>query len=563
MLTLSLFSGADDIKYDRIGWSKLSKPPGSWLVDRVQITAGQYITLGVGFVPGKEVTPIRLKNDYYAERLAGIGSHFFVLHDVDPAVRKAWLLDGLSTLLHLVRRYLAHNWSDADSQALKPLLPAKLESRGGRSGREVALETLICRENRSLKLLESNADSKPRSLEDLVKSFLHLLEQVVDHQSDRRTDTSLGIRVDMSPRAQMVGFDFADLAMDTHLIESRTATLLSDGEEWTELTRAICAPTLFGRNFGDIWEPEPLQRNGGKCVACHLNCSVPPLRDILAVSMSDLDRIVERRGEKHDHYWRVVDELCLDNPSVVFRNCLVTEGYGCQTPERIQKPRTGSRFAAAFSNQKNGRGGIRRSIDLTSAIRSALKIEDPFRDIPVMVEDISKGALLLGRPGRPQNRLRKRRGLQKADADGEAQPRVAALTGSSSILTCDSLGSSSSLQAPEILSLGPHRSFQAGDTSEEQLETSRQDEEITERRRHASVVLNLSVPTQHDIPHPVRRIVLTPLSPSVELGRSDGSPNAAPGFSNGWFDCPVMSGHHANIEVDFAEQESCPLLDVL
>ncbi|KUI74577.1 Tryprostatin B 6-hydroxylase [Cytospora mali] len=92
------------------------------------------------------------------------------------------------------------------------------------------------------------------------------------------------------------------------VIEPREATLGEDGEGWVGFTRAMRVPTLFGRNYGELWEPYPVLSRSGECATCYWNRTVPPMRDILAVSMADMNRDIERRGVKYAHYWRLVDD---------------------------------------------------------------------------------------------------------------------------------------------------------------------------------------------------------------------------------------------------------------
>lgn len=71
----------------------------------LQITAGQFITIGTCFIRGYREKPVQIEENNFALRLRIIGSRYFVLHDA--GMRKAWLVDGLSTILHLLRCYLA------------------------------------------------------------------------------------------------------------------------------------------------------------------------------------------------------------------------------------------------------------------------------------------------------------------------------------------------------------------------------------------------------------------------------------------------------------------------
>lgn len=110
LLTQSTWQGAPDVDYSTIGSSQLEAPQPGWALDRVQITAGKYITVAAGFVRGKKDKPIHRIQEDYVSRLLDIRETRFVLCDVET--RKAWLVNGLSTLLHLVRSHLAYAEND-------------------------------------------------------------------------------------------------------------------------------------------------------------------------------------------------------------------------------------------------------------------------------------------------------------------------------------------------------------------------------------------------------------------------------------------------------------------
>lgn len=73
-----------------------------------------------------------------------------------------------------------------------------------------------------------------------------------------------------------------------------------------------------------------------------------------------------------------------------------------------------------------------------------------------------------------------------------------------------------------------------------------------------AVLIRIAVMSPDDISLPDRRIILTEKHPSVEIGRSSNRPALAlqPAVTNGWFDSPVMSRHHAEIRADIRNKAS-------
>lgn len=326
-LTESMWPGAPDIEYSRITSSDLKAPQPGWALDRVQITAGQYITVAAGFVRGKKDKPIHRIQEDYISRLLDIRETRFILCDVET--RKAWLVNGLSTLLHMVRSHLAYAENDELRQAILLVKGADLQAEGGRSGLQAAFQTLISNRNRMLQLHRKGGTSQTRKeeeneeyyyLEDLVKSLLHSLEQIVDHQSDFRSEqASAGYRIKTSPWAQLEGFDFMDVASARRRFSSRGMKLHYDGKGWSQLTRALEAPTLFGQHFGEILEPASAGQDDSGCAACHWNEVMPPGRDLLAVQMEDILKAGrEDKGCERVHF---ADGSCLDVPSLLFEPC--------------------------------------------------------------------------------------------------------------------------------------------------------------------------------------------------------------------------------------------------
>ncbi|KAJ4415453.1 hypothetical protein N0V82_007324 [Gnomoniopsis sp. IMI 355080] len=80
----------------------------------------------------------------------------------------------------------------------------------------------------------------------------------------------------------------------------------------------------------------------------------------------------------------------------------------------------------------------------------------------------------------------------------------------------------------------------------------------TEKMHKDSVLIRLSVVQPGDIDYPERRIILTESEPTAKLGRSSSRPSLGlqPAVNNGWYNSPVMSRHHAELEADFTIQAS-------
>lgn len=367
--------------------------------------------MAAGFVRGKKDKPIHRIQEDYVSRLLDIRETRFVLCDVDT--RKAWLVNGLSTLLHLVRSHLAYAENDELHQAILLAKGSDVQAEGGRSGLKAAFETLISNRNRMLQLHRKGGTSQSRKkeeeneeyyyLEDLVKSLLHSLEQIVDHQSDFRSEqASAGYRIRTSPWAQLEGFDFMDVASARRKFSSRGMKLHYDGKGWSQLTRALDAPTLFGQHFGEILEPASAGQEDSGCAACHWNDVMPSGRDLLAAQMEDI--LKAGRKDKDCERVHFTDGTCLDVPSLLFEPCpRYSSVPTCQ--DRITRVQGVSMNAQAstHANAHSKAGVLSKDWLDTKWIRRKVNVENT--DIGLgssaSTEMATTGAILLGMPREP------------------------------------------------------------------------------------------------------------------------------------------------------------------
>lgn len=356
------------------------------------------MTIATGFVRGKKHKPILAKEEDYTLRLLELRRTSFVLCDVNT--HKAWLVNGLSTLLHLVRSHLVYAENDELHQSILKVKANDLKAEGGRNGPKAAFDTLRCDSNRALQLHHKGASATSEKtergsedhycLEDLIKSTLHVLEQIVDHQSDFRfKQASVGYRVKASPWEQLEGFDFMDIAIGRRKISPRAMRLLGDGKGWARFTRALEAPTLFGKHFGEMLEPADTDQDSSGCKVCHWNDTMPPGRDLLAVRVEDLPKTRKEDGNR----LHLPDGLCLDIPPVIFKPCTT----GCQDHDRIQKVRPASNNAE--SPKPHAFTGLLEKAFLRMKMAGRdLKGQNEETQSSCLTKIPSEGAVLLGMP---------------------------------------------------------------------------------------------------------------------------------------------------------------------
>jgi hypothetical protein len=267
-----------------------------------------------------------------------------ILHDTLD--RRAWLVDGQSALLHLTRASFSTDSRRFPNQNYSTILDGLEESQDRYTGRFASEEVLTKQKNLDLVIRskkdtanQTEGDNKYR-FRDRVKDLFNFLEQMIDHQEDMKDGEGIGFMVSHSPWNRLVGFDFIDIARRSDPCEAKSVKLNDDGEAWVDFTRAIHAVTLFGQGFGDLLRPA-VDEELDSCVRCHWNSYSPNGRDILAVSMADLEYLhldVPQWDNEWDHgkpgARTVIQKFIWDRPASTFTPCACAPNQS--SPARLQ-----------------------------------------------------------------------------------------------------------------------------------------------------------------------------------------------------------------------------------
>lgn len=333
-----------------IRWSRLEKPHQGCAFEKISISGGKIISASVSMVVGKKDRPAYISSrQNYIERLKWLEKKFVVLYDVGD--RRAWLVDGVSTLTHLLRASLRADASSKFKHLLKFQEENMQEESSGLGGSYSAILFLTNPHNQNLALYDNPDEAyeettfgrvqhdhvtKQRKtsfrLKDRVDQIYHVLEQVITHQSHVDSEDGIGFRVKLTPRTQLEGFDFMDLATDEDPFWPRIHTLTTNSSGWVDLIRALHAVTLFGEGFGDLLRPVD-----GVAV-CTPWTQVPEGRDYLTASSWDLKEILAKRGDNRKHPWRLIDDIYWLCPGKAFEpcQCSAESSSGVRSCDRIQ-----------------------------------------------------------------------------------------------------------------------------------------------------------------------------------------------------------------------------------
>ncbi|KAF5968826.1 hypothetical protein FBULB1_10542 [Fusarium bulbicola] len=275
----------------------LPKVSASIVVDKLYIEGGSPVTAGLMLDINKKAQPFWLQREMdYPSLLNWVKLQPIVFYDVEE--RRAWLVDGASALLHLVRISLHMDINDPESAYDWVYDPSKLKDHWpGVGSRQAALQTLKSWENRALKVyvVGKHVDpdgvlvTKYSTFEERVKRILHSIEKLIDRQAQAASQDGIKISQTLDPRRDVVGFDIVDIIDPTVHIYTRIQHLNSWGHGWIDLIPTIGITALFGRGFGDLIRADEPD------LICPSWRSVPVGKDYLASSISTMQMLHEKR----------------------------------------------------------------------------------------------------------------------------------------------------------------------------------------------------------------------------------------------------------------------------
>lgn len=149
---------------------------------------------------------------------------------------------------------------------------------------------------------------------DKVEQYYQVLEQMIDQQAQASREDGFEVKLKLSPRRQLEGFDFLDLVEDRDPILPYIYTLDDFGTGWVDFVRTLKAIVIFGKGFGELMKP----KNSAKI--CSEWRTVPKNRDYLTVSTAILRDLLDR-GDKSEQPWRLVDDIHWHTPGKSFEPC--------------------------------------------------------------------------------------------------------------------------------------------------------------------------------------------------------------------------------------------------
>lgn len=221
----------------------------------------------------------------------------------DVGDKTAWLVYGASALLHLARVSI-EKYRTRPAYVSKWKVSDALQLEGDSSlgsGGVAAVGVLGNFNNLNLPLYTDDIIPNESGelveivyrFRDRVQEILHDLQICIDYQTQVAAKDSYWFNPSRKVFVKsLAGFDFWDVAKPTGPIQQRTYNLQTGGHGWVDYIRSISATTIFGRNFGELLQPQEPDR------LCAAWKTVPKDRDYLGAAIATLRRIHGSKFEK-------------------------------------------------------------------------------------------------------------------------------------------------------------------------------------------------------------------------------------------------------------------------
>jgi len=268
-----------------------------------------------------------------------------VLYDTQD--HRAWLSNGLHTLLHLVRASLREDQKgDFGDECL--LNQSELEEDVDVASPKAVIKFLKSRRNLEQPVFPALDEVRTEQatvhggqtttthyretttvrLKDRVCQIMDVLWQLIDHQATLDI-LAAGLPVRL-PRGKLEGYRFMEVAT-RRSITPRVVHLRAfegAGKSWVDFIRALRAVTLFGEGFGNLIAPRPEAATTTASSSpnqistlCNRWRTVPKDRDYLAASSYDLARILRQEGSATCSPMKLAPGIFWNQSATAFERC--------------------------------------------------------------------------------------------------------------------------------------------------------------------------------------------------------------------------------------------------
>jgi hypothetical protein len=248
----------------------------------------------------------------YPSRLKWIATQFMALYDV--SARRAWLVDGASALLHLVR--ISLHLDETDPESVYDWRYEKEEMTEdwiGSTGRQAAQNTLKDWSNYDLPVYvkgRTNGIPQYSTFGERVEKTLRDLEILFDVQAWLASPNGIKVPQELDTHKGISGFDVRDLLAPPGPIARRIARFDSRGNGWYDLLPAIGVVTIFGNDFGQLIRPDNPDS------VCPEWRYIPEGQDYLVSTVSTLNHLYDKR---FDGQYPITSTMSWRSPNITIQ----------------------------------------------------------------------------------------------------------------------------------------------------------------------------------------------------------------------------------------------------
>ena len=250
-------------------------------IEKLYIEGGGSAVGGVMIGLGLKDKPVHMsRGTSFSDLLSCVVRRPMVMYDTGKL--RAWLVDGASALLHLVRASINRDRAD-------PVYQSKWVFDGQFRGSS-AIEILSHPDNLDIKLYRDRRQQTETGSQDVFHYFQDRVQDII-----RNVEILMDCQVQAAARdgywvsgsgsyfkKNAVGFDFWDVAKPEFHTFRRFHTIPIWGYGWVDYIRSMGALIVFGDGFGELIRPET---PGGLCPDW---ASIPAGEDLLCTSISTL-----------------------------------------------------------------------------------------------------------------------------------------------------------------------------------------------------------------------------------------------------------------------------------
>lgn len=308
-------------------WARLDEASAGFALKNISLSGGKGINIGASFGRGNKDTPLRLlTHPWYQGMIESAQNQYVVMYDVGD--RRGWLINGADALLHMVRAFLHHRHTQDTGENEEDFL-FKFESL---EESESPIKILKSTTNREIPIYRYDDEIAVKEITDsdgkvtitterkidyyrfrnCVQDMWSIFEQIGDYQTNLSGPDQ---QLPTTPCQQLEGFDLKEIISGCHRIFPKVATLRPSGRGIVDFSKSIHSITLFGRGFGELIHPSD---PGSICK--HWK-KVPRHQDFLAACVSDLENIIERRGDKDSSPMKLAKNTFWHKPGKLFEHC--------------------------------------------------------------------------------------------------------------------------------------------------------------------------------------------------------------------------------------------------